>query len=133
VSLTFRHYVPRERARTSLKRWLRLVAKEVVRGHFRVVWVIERRHVGEQFHVHTIIEPLNGASFNENDMWRWWRQADRYAGHVDLERYRRGPSDEHSIESYIGKDAEWDIAIVCHRPPACRRKHACTLLSAPWI
>lgn len=132
-ALTFEKYVPRDRARCALRQWLRVVARDIVGAHCRVAWVIERRRVGELFHIHLQLAPLEGATLDVRAAERAWRACDAVAGYTRCSRYRRGEVDERSHEQYLGKAAEWDIAIVCDRRPRCRRRHGCSFAHGPWI
>ncbi len=146
-TLTLRGSVPHPRARQMVNRWLNTMATEVLRAHFRTAWVIEGFRPGEHYHAHLLIQLLEGVGADTapadpawlstgrgaherlaNDAWH---NTDRAAGFTLRQPYVRAGREEDSIEDYIGKEAAWDMTIVCPRRSRCKRRHGCDFFSGP--
>ena len=128
ATLTFRHDIGVDRADRAFRRWLRAIARDVVRDHVTVAWATGPQRFGRP-HFHVLLA------------WRWdslvydadlgeqlWRWVDHNAGHARVERYDR----DEGAAWYQAAHAEWDVNLVCPRSPRCRRNGPCLLAPGSW-
>jgi hypothetical protein len=129
-TLTLRGRVSDAHADAVLRRWARQIARDVARTHIRIAWAFGHQGNGSpHFHVLLALPPqLRPAGGTCKTLMALWRWADRKAGFVHVERYRRNGGAPRYMAHH--DDVSW--ATVCSRPPRCRRRgRGCQETSCP--
>lgn len=134
VTLTFRRWLPRDRARAALRSWLRGVARDLVSDHVTVAWVLEPNRAGVD-HAHVLLAVPDGATLDRTAAEALWRRIDERAGVSQMVRYRAGGANDprYGAAAYLGSKIDWNVTIACNRAPPCRRKRGCVELGGPWF
>lgn len=134
VTLTFRRWVQRDRARAALRSWLRGVARDLVGAHVVVAWVLEPNRAGVD-HAHVLLAIPQGFTLDRARAEQLWRRIDDRAGVSQMVRYRPGTASDprFGAAAYLGSKVDWNLTVACDRAPPCRRERGCVELSGPWF
>ena len=134
VTLTYGGWVPRDRARLTLRSWLSGIARDLVGDHVFVAWVLEPNRRGVD-HGHVLLSVPEGRTLERDAAEALWRRLDPLAGFTQMVRYRHGGSSDprFGAAAYLGDKADWNVTVACNRALPCRRKRGCTELSGPWF
>ena len=134
ITLTFRRWVERDRARSTLRSWLRGVARDLVGEHVTVAWVLEPNRSGVD-HAHALLAVPEGKTLDRVSAEALWRRLDDRAGFSKMVRYRTGGASDprYGAAAYLSDKADWNLTVACNRAPPCRRKHGCVVLPGPFL
>jgi hypothetical protein len=128
ATLTFSEDVPLDSALAALKRWLRIVAKEMVNAHVPCAWAVETQKRGT-WHLHILLAfPGSYHLFDIRRADRLWQALHPLAGFTDFDEY----DEEKGAPFYMAKVSEPDFNIACPRHPRCRRKGGCVEAPGAW-
>lgn len=129
ITLTFGEDVSVEHARWALRAWVRVIARDVVHGHVKIAFSLERTS-WDRLHIHVLLHCLeNPRLFRPRLARSIWRSRSKSAGITRFNRYR---PEEHGAE-YVVKEGEWDAVVVCSRKPRCRRpRRPCVVTTNHW-
>jgi hypothetical protein len=133
VTLTHGRWVERDRSRSTLRSWLRGVARDLVGDHVTVAWVLEPNRRGVD-HAHVLLAVPEGKTLDRAAAEALWRRLDPRAGFTQMVRYRPGKSSDprYGAAAYLSDKTDWNLTVACNRALPCRRK-GCTVLSGPWF
>jgi hypothetical protein len=124
ATLTFDDPVSRVTAASAVARWLRYLARTVLRTHVTAVWVAERG-ASNLLHVHAVLHADGRMNLPSAEaLSGTWRD-----GFACIEKFRAELGGAwYMVEDILTVgDADWNISVGCDRRPGCRRK-GCTLL-----
>ena len=133
TTLTFGRWVERDRSRSTLRAWLRGVARDLVGDHVTVAWVLEPNRSGVD-HAHALLAVPDGKDLQRDAAEALWRRLEPRAGFTQMVRYRAGGSSDprYGAAAYLGNKIDWNLTVACNRAPPCRRE-GCVVLSGPWF
>lgn len=129
ITLTFSRWSPSERRAHALRdRWLRCIARQVVRDHLMVAWAGEAAALRVP-HFHMVLSlPWDSEVFDPDLGRRLWRCMATDAGHTRIARFERPRA---GARYMVEKHLLWDVRVVCPRLVTCRRRHGCRVISDP--
>ena len=70
ITLTFRRWVPRDRARAALRSFFRGVARDLVGDHVMIAWVLEPNRNGVD-HAHALLAVPDGRVLDRSAAGEW--------------------------------------------------------------
>jgi hypothetical protein len=128
VTLTFTEDVHETSALRALKKWMHVIAKEMVRAHVPFAWVMEPQQRGT-WHFHVLLAfPDSFQDFHPRRADALWKALHPRAGFTKFDLY----DPVQGATFYIAKTGEPDFNVACPRRPKCRRARGCVEAPGAW-